>query len=122
MHGRLFKECGCCHATWTDRSSFLADPGIALVGYQVDFRDLTMGLFLFNHLPCRSTLALHAGEFRDLYDGPVFVERMRGTESCPGYCLHHNNLEPCPSACECAYVRELIQIVKAWEKQPSARV
>ncbi|GAB4485824.1 MAG: hypothetical protein OHK006_12580 [Thermodesulfovibrionales bacterium] len=121
MTGAIFKECGCCHTAWTDRSSFLADPEIVMVGYQVDFRDLTMGLFLFNHRPCKSTLALRAGDFRDLYNGPVFVERKTGSESCPGHCLHHDNLKPCPAACECAFVREIIQIVKTWEKQAAAR-
>lgn len=117
MSEKQFKECGCCHLIWEDRDSFLSDPGIELVGYQVDFRDLTMGLFLLNHTDCGSTLAIRAEAFRDLYDGPVFMERKTGSESCPGHCLHHDNLEPCPAACECAYVRETIQVVKAWAKQ-----
>jgi hypothetical protein len=44
-------------------------------------------------------------------------ERKTGTEECPGYCLHQDELQPCPARCECAYVREIIQIIRNWPKR-----
>jgi hypothetical protein len=61
-------------------------------------------------------LAIRAGAFEDLYNGPVFKKRVTGSEECPEYCLHEDELLPCPNQCECAYVREVIQIVKNWPK------
>ncbi len=51
-----------------------------MVGYQVDFDELKAGLFLFTH-SCGTTLSVCAGDFQDLYNGPIFVERLNGTES-----------------------------------------
>ena len=107
----MFKKCTVCGATWRTRAKFLSDPALVLVGYQVDFRELTARLFLFNH-SCRSTLAIQAEAFTDLYDGPVFETRATGSEACGSHCLHVQDLEPCPAACECAFVREIIQIIK----------
>ena len=107
----VFKKCTVCGFQWASRDDFLRDPGIELIGYQVNFEELKEGFFLFNHT-CKGTLALMANEFCDLYDGPIFKERATGSESCPGYCLHKNELQPCPALCECAYVREIIQIIK----------
>ncbi|MDZ4198482.1 MAG: hypothetical protein U1E27_04260 [Kiritimatiellia bacterium] len=112
-----FKVCS-CGARWSTREEFLKDPSIQLVGYQADFEDLRLGLFLFNHSACRTTLALPAGLFRDLYDGPIFVKRATGGPTCQGYCLHRDNLDPCPAECECAYVREILQRLR--KKPPVA--
>lgn len=111
-----FKLCTNCNTSWESRESFLSDPNIELVGYQVSFKNLKLGYFLFNH-SCKSTIAIHAGEFADLYDGPIFKERHTGDASCLGYCMHKSNLRPCPVQCECAYVREVLQIVKEWPKE-----
>jgi len=110
-----FKKCNTCKTEWDSRSSFLSDPDIKLVGYQVHFETLTAGLFYFNH-SCKSTLAVQADLFMDLYDGPVFTERATNGDDCPGHCLHKHNLEPCPAKCECASVRNVLQIVKDWQK------
>jgi hypothetical protein len=107
----MFKQCSLCGKVWSAREEFLSDEDIELVGYQVNFKQLTSGYFLFNH-SCKTTLAIKAIEFADLYDGEVFDSRKTGTEECPGYCLHISNLKPCPAECECAYIREIIQIVK----------
>ena len=77
----------------------------------VRFEALKAGLFFFNH-DCGTTLALYADQFADLYQGPIFQERLQGGDDCPGYCLNKDELEPCPAACECAFVREIIQCVK----------
>jgi hypothetical protein len=34
----------------------------------------------------------------------------------PGYCNDREILNPCSEACECAYVREIVQIVRKWPK------
>ncbi|MFH1748525.1 MAG: hypothetical protein ABIG44_15940 [Planctomycetota bacterium] len=114
----VFKECPMCGVSWDSRDGFLADPGIELVGYQVHFEELTAGFCLFNHA-CESTLAVTVGDFRSLYDGPVFEDRKTGTDECPEYCLHKEELRPCPARCECAYVREILQLIAHYPRIPS---
>ncbi len=114
-----FKRCTSCDAVWRTREDFLSDPDIELVGYQVHFQDLQTGLLLFNH-SCHTTLALAVEAFRDLYRGPVFQERATGGAGCPGYCTHRGELRPCLAHCECAYVREILQIVRNWKKRKAA--
>jgi hypothetical protein len=110
----MFKQCTKCHLIWKDRNAFLSDPDIGMIGYQVNFEDLQLGFFLFNHLSCQTTLAISAARFIDLYDGPIYAQAKTGTEECEAHCLHKNDLEPCGVPCECAYVREIIQILKKW--------
>ena len=112
----MFKHCPNCGAHWHLRNDFLNDPGLQVIGYQVDFRALDTGIFLFNHV-CKGTLAVHASDFRDLYTGPVFRTRATGGDACPGHCLHKDDLAPCPVRCECAYVREILQLIKSWSKK-----
>ena len=111
-----FKKCSCCSSPWFDRDEFLRDISIQLIGYQANFIDLELGYFLFNHMICKSTIAIPADQFRDLYGGPVFAARMTGSESCPGYCLQEAVLDPCQQKCECAYVREIMNIIREWPK------
>ncbi len=106
-----FNVCPNCSFIWQNRDQFLGDPGVEIIGYQVQFENLTAGLFLFNH-SCKTTFSLEVGVFRDLYSGPVFEERATGSDTCPGHCLHQNTLDPCPAACECAFVREIITLLK----------
>jgi len=113
---RSFKTCTICNTVWQTRDDFLDDPDIFIVGYQVHFNTLTEWLFLFNH-SCKGTLSVNAGEFTDLYTGPIFKDRLFGSEECPGHCLHERRLSPCPSKCECSFVREIIQVIKNWEKK-----
>ena len=117
-----FKECVKCGREWVSRSEFLSDPSLSLLGYQVDFRELEEGLFLFNHdsEDCRTSMAVRAGEFADLYTGPMFTVCMTGSDECGGHCLHVNDIAPCPNECECAYVRSILQIVKEWPKETAA--
>lgn len=92
---------------------------INLVGYQANFGNLVAGYFLFSHdIPeCGTSLAIEAGEFTDMHDGPIFEERMTGTDDCPGYCTKPTVLDPCQNKCECAYVRDVLQTVKKWPKE-----
>ena len=109
---KIFKQCSCCDTTWASRDEFLRDSNIELVGYQANFVHLELGYILFNHLSCESTIALHAGLFRDLYSGPVFAQRLTGTETCQGFCTDTKIIEPCDEQCECAYVRMILQIIR----------
>jgi hypothetical protein len=111
-----FKKCTFCGHRWQSRKDFLEDATTEMIGYQVNFDDLHLGLFLFNHLVCGTTLGIPAGVFQDLYNGPVYSERLLDTEQCPGYCVHENQLDPCPAKCECVYVREIMQTVRNWQK------
>ena len=115
-----FKTCSKCGFAWPTREAFLDDPDLELIGYQVNFEELALGYFLFNH-SCKDTLSLPAGDFMNLYKGHVFKERATGSDQCPGYCLHQDVLDPCPAHCECAFVREILQIIKAWPGKPSDR-
>ena len=117
-----FKRCPCCGVEWLRRAAFLADPDVSLTGYQANFKELEVGLLLFDHrvAGCGTTMAVWASEFTDLYRGPMFEKRLRGTPSCPGYCLRHEALDPCPNACECAYIRSVLEKIRQWPKKSSA--
>ena len=112
---KIFKKCSGCGFIWDDRSLFLSDPDVSVAGYQVHFENLELGLFLFNHT-CGTTISLKAESFSDLYKGPVFKERKQGTSQCPGFCLHKDEIRPCPVKCECTYVREVLRLVNTWGK------
>lgn len=112
----VFKKCSGCAFKWADRAHFLSDPDVDLVGYQVHFEHLELGLFLFNHR-CGSTIALQAKIFTDLYKGPVFKERKTATKECSGYCLRPAELRSCPVQCECAFVRKILNRIKSWKKE-----
>jgi len=114
-----YKKCTMCDFIWERQEDFLRDPTLNVIGYQADFKDLQAGFFLFDH-KCRTTLAIPAKAFHNLYDGPIFAERHTGEEDCPSYCLLPKELRPCPAQCECAYVREILQIVKDWPKKMRA--
>jgi hypothetical protein len=112
-----FKTCTYCSHVWPDRAAFLSDPKVVAIGYQAYSPDPVLGLFLFNHLECETTMALPAKAFAELYSGPIYRSRMSGTAGCLGHCDDQENLEPCPNECECAWVREVLQVVKGWQKQ-----
>ncbi len=110
----MFKICKNCGQKWPDRRSFLNDTNIVLIGYQAHFEELTLGLLLFNH-SCKTTLSLNAGLFTDLYKGTIFKQRVTGSGDCSWACLEEVNLSACSAKCECAYIRETIQIIKHWK-------
>ncbi|MBU0479468.1 MAG: hypothetical protein KKG47_00065 [Proteobacteria bacterium] len=109
-----FKICPSCGTVWNAREEFLADRTLVMNGYQADFRTLENGLFLFTHKQegCNSTMAVRAGDFSDLYTGVKYTEPRTGMEDCPGYCKKEAQLDRCAALCECAYVREIIQIIR----------
>ncbi len=110
-----FKVCSGCEKVWSTREDLLTDPEVTLNGYQPDFEDLEQGLFLFTHRRrnCGTTFALKVHLFSDLVKRPVLTPRQTGSDECRGYCLRQNSLEPCPVFCECAYVRDVIQIIRS---------
>lgn len=116
---KFFKTCPMCGHVWQTRKDLLEDPDTMIIGYQANFNHLELDLFLFNHLICKGTFALSAINFIDLYDGPIYSRHLTGTSLCPGHCLQQDNLQACPRQCECAYIRNIIQIIKSWPVQTS---
>jgi hypothetical protein len=118
-----FKTCSKCALEWDTREEFLADPCVQLNGYQVNFLKLGEGLFLFTHKSpsCGTTLALHARQFIDMHDGPIFENALRGSPECMGLCNRSDSLDPCQAKCECAFVRDVLQRVLGWPKEPVCR-
>lgn len=92
---------------------FLSDQSIELNGYKADFEKLDWGLFYFTHKieNCFSTMALKTKDFLSLYTGERYTEQRAGMEECPGYCLDEKQLNRCDAFCECAFNREIIQII-----------
>lgn len=119
---KILKKCPCCSHTWTSREEFLADPNLKLIGYQVNFKNLEGGLFLFTHTleKCNSTMAIKMGVFRDLYSGGSYKENKALSEGCPRHCLKEKQLDRCDALCECAFARELLPIIREMQKQAKA--
>jgi hypothetical protein len=111
-----FHQCPSCKIVWPTRESLLADPGVRLIGYRSCLANLLAGVFLFHHR-CEAIVTIHASEFADFYDGPMFSVPQTGGEKCPGYCLRVEELRPCPAPCECAFVREIVNLVNNWPKR-----
>lgn len=112
----MFEQCPSCKAPWPTRAGFLADPDVRLIRYRTVFSDLLAGVFLFQHR-CEGLVTIHASEFADLYDGPIFETRQTGGTKCPGYCLHVEELRPCPVQCQCAFLREIVHLIHNWPKR-----
>ena len=110
----VFKTCPMCSLAWNSRDEFLRDGSLELNGYQADLEELELGLFYFTHHRdgCHSTMVIETRDFLDLYTGERFNLPRTGEEDCPGYCLDIDQLDRCTAQCECAYVREIIQIIK----------
>jgi hypothetical protein len=112
----VFKKCPNCGYEWKNREQFLNDADIEIIGYQVNFTRLLAGYFMFNHI-CKGTFTVPAEQFKELYNGPIFSKRATGKDECNQYCLAKDELRSCPVQCECAYVREIISIIKNWPKE-----
>ena len=116
----VFKKCPNCGYEWENRELFLNDPDIEIIGYQINFIQLLAGYFMFNHT-CKGTFTVPAKQFKDFYKGPIFSKRATGSDECKEFCLQENELRPCPVRCECAYVREIISIIKKWPKHLNSK-
>ncbi len=115
-----FRSCPLCGQQWQSRREFISDNNLILNGYKVDFERLEYGLFFFTHEMdgCHTTIAIESGNFLDLYSGEIYGGRITGSEQCLRRCLDFADLEPCDRICECAFVREVIQIIR--QSQQSA--
>jgi hypothetical protein len=114
-----FKICTNCFAEWKSLDDFLSDPELKLVGYQVAFEDLEGGLFFFNHnrKNCGTTLAIPVKDFTLLSLRPIVIRRPAPFKCDLGLCVRKGSLEPCPVACECVWVREIMQVILNWKKR-----
>lgn len=114
MNNNVFKVCPCCQDSWATQEQFISDKLLELKGYQADFEKLEYGLFYFVHNKscCYTSMVVKVRDFMNLYPGPFYTSRKTGGEECPGYCREKEQLKRCDAVCECAFVREIIQIVK----------
>ncbi len=110
-----FKTCKQCAKEWPEREDFLADPEVRLSGCQADVDQPRASVFVFDHVAsgCGTTIAVRVSEFDDLYDGPRHKVRWGNSAKCAGMCHDPKNLEPCANECACAYVRQILQEVRA---------
>jgi hypothetical protein len=113
---RNFKKCNVCKSSWESRENFLSDPDVEIIGYQANFSEPNEGLFLFNHI-CGTTLSAQVKVFGTLYDGPRYKEILTGSEDCKGLCLNEKDSSLCIAECNLAFAREIIKIIRNWEKQ-----
>jgi len=111
--GEIFKTCTICRVDWSTREAFLADPNLTFVGYQAFVQDAVLGLFLFNHEPCGTTLAISAERFEDLREGPIYERRAHHPDRSSPYCLTAREGGACPPQCECAFVQRVIDTLGA---------
>ena len=114
MDEMIFKKCPGCSCQWSSQDLFLSDPTVKLTGYKADFETLDLGLFFFTHSDgkCGSTMALQVKDFRNLYHGNFYPDRRTGSPECPLYCKDQQQLNRCDALCECAFAREIMQIIK----------
>ena len=111
-----FKTCTLCETRWASRNAMMADPDVALLGYQAFSKDPVEGMLLFNHLTCRTTLAVKVRSFQDLRQDGGQTRTLAGTDACSGHCASTTNLETCTRPCRGAWVRQVLQTVKTWPK------
>jgi hypothetical protein len=114
MSEPYFKQCPNCQEVWETREVFISDNQLELNGYKSDFEELDYGLFFFTHQKsnCHSTMAIEIKDFKSLYTGTIYPARLTKSDACPRYCIDRDQLDRCDAHCECAYVREIMQILK----------
>ena len=115
----MFKECPNCKEQWETQEAFLKDSELKLIGYMVNFKELEKGVFCFNHITnnCGTTLTTTAEQFYNLYSGATYPENRAQLEGCPLLCLDEKRLERCDQYCECAFNREITEIIDNYPKE-----
>lgn len=113
MAQAAFKVCPGCFHVWETREVFMSDPHLEFNGYKADFKDLDFGMFFFTHTAsnCHSTMTMMVEDFLDLYSGKRYSENKALSDECPRYCIDEKQLSRCDAFCECAYVREICQLL-----------
>jgi len=121
MKEEAFKTCPNCQAVWQTMDDFLSDPELKMNGYQVHFDNLEGGLFFFTHHRdgCFTTLAIPVTAFLALNDRPLLATRDKQLCHNSDFCARQGTLMPHPAECECAWVREMLHTIRAWEKKSS---
>ncbi len=109
-------KCPLCSHSWDSLELFLGDRDVALLGYQVHFREDTTGFFLFNHLTCRTTLGVKAKKFLSLSEVPIQGECHRHEDRCPEYCLRTSLSQNPPPLCDCTFVKSIVDVIQGWPK------
>lgn len=114
-----FKTCPTCGKTWFSQKHFISDPSLKLNGYTAHFKKLERGMFFFTHSVqnCKTTMALEVSHFQNLYTGIRYTQKRARMDDCPGYCLDKTQLNRCDAYCECAFAREISNILKNYPKK-----
>lgn len=109
-----FKRCTCCDYRWENEMDLIRDRNLFVNGYQASFENSLEGLFFFTHdvEGCGTTIAIRAGDFYQLYDGPEHIVNMAHTGRCFGYCLSGDDQGECPNPCEMCWARDILKILR----------
>lgn len=113
-----FKTCPKCSKSWDTLNDFLTDSSIYLNGYQVNLKSLETGMLLFTHIveECKTTMSIYVKNFSSMYSGARYAENKALSPECPRYCIEEKRLDRCDAHCECAFVREIIDIISNMPK------
>jgi hypothetical protein len=109
-----FQKCGSCGRRWGQWQEFVMDPGIRLLGMQVNFSLPESNLFVFEH-DCGSSVSVLARRLRSCLQvaEPQGAPNRFGSEQCGGHCTKLEDLEACDRDCANAADRKLIQMLLA---------
>jgi hypothetical protein len=112
-----FMVCQMCGDLWQSASAFLRDALVLFVGYQQASVN-SVGVLLFSHLRCGTTLSLPADALAQFSRGPVLRDSCapRGRWD-DDYCLARKGNRVCPPQCPCAYVAEITRLIWGWSKE-----
>jgi hypothetical protein len=110
---RPFVACGACRLEWPSWDTFVADPGVRLLGLQAILSRPDANLLVFEHR-CGSSVSVLSSRVRHLVPsarGTPHVS-LRGTDRCPGHCLSLVDHDLCDEPCANAVDRRMIRIVE----------
>lgn len=119
-----FKTCPLCSTSWYTIDDFIRDSEIEVIGYQPHPEKTGAGLFIFGHRHCNSSISVQLEALSDLQVcltqdadsvyiiGPDMIQEENSTEVCYTNCLRKTDSSNGNKRCECAYVREVIQLIK----------
>ncbi|MCE5240868.1 hypothetical protein LLH23_20585 [bacterium] len=112
-----FKTCPLCGEHWATLEDFVQDRLLALEGYTAAFDDPGRGLVFVTHRPrrCGTTMTIPAARLLPLHRGPVHPELRKGGSDCRRLCLDRRRLEECDAPCAMAWVRSVMQCLRAHE-------
>lgn len=111
-----FKTCPMCGRIWHSRDQLLLDHYVKVIGYVANLEHTELGIFLFDHEVCGTSMGIEASQFTDLYEGPMYNRKLTRSADCPGYCLDKIDLRRCPAKCEFSYVRDVLDKIINLEK------